>query len=166
MAGRDEFFCRYCLEVTEADDYPDECPHCRVGFSVCCGTRLKTMGKPQWCPGCGTIGPTVKAAMYRTSSTSGAYGEDAWVWEGIHGHGIAFSEFLRDRKATRFGISSGWETPEAHATKQPTNVWLRRETYGGSPRGEKVRDLTDDECRLLGYRTKAEREAAAHGDAS
>lgn len=162
----DAFFCTHCLEVTEAEDYPTACAHCHVGFCVACGARLKDAAK--WCCGCGAIPAVVRAIMYRTSSTAGAYAERDWRWQGLTPYayvsrhrllvvlrslatlpGEQFDEIravLEDEQPVyMYGVHSGLESAAE---------WLSREVWSGPMRGERVRDLTDAERTLLFGRTE------------
>lgn len=127
-----EFVCGFCLEITNGpfNPYPDKCEHCKVCRCTNCGTYLKH--NPDFCYGCGTIKPQVKAHFNRTTNTSAFYSQELW---------------------TKRNITPQSETGEPFylatsiAPDKPKHFLGQRSTETG--RIEVVRALSDEEIALL-----------------
>ena len=83
MPEIDTFTCSYCMEFTEAEDYPNECPACHVGRCKGCSTLLKA--KSKFCHGCAAIPPIVEATFHRVGNFSASYAEIDWCKAGLRG---------------------------------------------------------------------------------
>src|ERR1041385_8225834 len=129
----EEYFCVYCMEVSELREVGECCPHCRMGVCAKCGERLKP--DSTFCFGCGIIRPEIRARFSRSSSTGSAYAVEEWKRQGLS----------RTRREL-YHVMTGWKPGENQATVKP-RTWLVIAHESGEY--DDVRELTAEEVALL-----------------
>jgi hypothetical protein len=131
-----QYMCAFCLEMTEAENTPDECLHCKVGSCSECGTFLKPPALPtktvNLCYGCGTFKPKIRYRFARSGSLSSCYLIQEWEKR----------NFPKYSASGSYVIAHGWKNSEDRENGG------KRSTYIAKRVGDDFvfeRDLTEEE---------------------
>jgi|AGTN01.3.fsa_nt_gi hypothetical protein len=134
MTLKRTWVCHFCLKATEVDglSFLNAPQRCCCGVVSCdkCGSFLRE-DDARFCHGCGTVAPKVQARFTASDSTLSVYVGDAW------------------QRRNKGSSADGEYGIATHLRGEKSGShWLCKR--GADGRYQDVRELTPEECALLG----------------